>query len=466
MSSPPVRLLAAALSLCAVAGLLALGPATPGARAAGGARTFGGDAATSGADVTPPITTATGADALWHNAAVTVTLTASDEPGGSGMTGGAAKTEYQLDGGAWVAGTSVTSTSVTVAAPADHSGDGEHTVSYRSTDAAGNVEAARSVSVSIDTEGPTTSARPAAGRRGRAIAITYQVDDRLSPSAAAVAIVVRNAGGEVVKRFAVGTQAVGSRQAVAWLPAATGSYRYTVTAADLAGNRQVATGSARITVRSEWVVIGHSVRGRPIVAARYGEGHRHILVVGGTHGDEAGTAVATRFAEYVATHPSAVPAQAQIDVIRCLDPDGYALHTRGNARRVDLNRNLPTANWRGHLNHGDPASSLGLSGGSRPGSEPETKALLAYLQQGFAAVLSLHSHAGLLDSSGPGGRALARRMSALCGLPLGHLGYQTYITGSLGDYVPEEYGIPIVTVELRDAGFTAGLRSALLVVAR
>src|SRR5665647_3338198 len=83
----------------------------------------------------------------------------------------------------------------------------------------------------------------------------------------------------------------------------------------------------------------------------------------------------------------------------------------------------------------------------RPGSEPETKALLAYLKQGFAAVLSLHSRAGILDCNGPGGAALAKRMAALCRLPVGHLGYQPYITGSLGDYVPAKYGIPIITVE-------------------
>jgi len=215
-----------------------------------------------------------------------------------------------------------------------------------------------------------------------------------------------------------------------------------------------------------WSVIGSSLRGRPIVAARFGSGIRHVLIVGGVHGDEAGTAVATKFAAYLARHPEAVPAGAQIDVIRCLDPDGYALHTRGNARHVDLNRNLPTRNWRRRVSALEAAASLGLSGGREPGSEPETKALLAYLERGFDAVLSLHSHAGILDAGGPGGRALARRMSKVCGLPVGHLSYQASITGSLGDYVPAKYGIPIVTVELKSTKLGRGLRSALLVGAR
>ena len=216
----------------------------------------------------------------------------------------------------------------------------------------------------------------------------------------------------------------------------------------------------------DWSVIGRSLRGRPIVAARFGSGARHVLIVGGVHGDEAGTAVATKFAAYLARHPDAVPAGAQIDVIRCLNPDGYALHTRGNSRLVDLNRNLPTRNWRRRLKRGDPAASLGLSGGRRPGSEPETRALLAYLEGGFSAVVSLHSHAGIIDAGGPGGRTLARRMSRLCGLPMGHLSYQASITGSLGDYVPARYGVPIVTVELTSAKLGSGLRSALLVCAR
>jgi predicted deacylase len=215
-----------------------------------------------------------------------------------------------------------------------------------------------------------------------------------------------------------------------------------------------------------WSVVGHSVRGRPIVAALFGDGARRVLVIGGVHGDEAGTAVALQLARYLSSHPAAVPAGAQIEVIRCLNPDGYALRTRGDVRHVDLNRNLPTTDWRRRLKRGDPSSILGLNGGRRPGSEPETKALLGCLEQGFAVVVSLHSHAGILDPGGPGGKVLARRMSRLCGLPVGHLSYQASITGSLGEYVPARYEIPIITVELRSTRLGRRLRSALLVVAK
>jgi hypothetical protein len=108
----------------------------------------------------------------------------------------------------------------------------------------------------------------------------------------------------------------------------------------------------------------------------------------------------------------------------------------------------------------------GLTGGAGPGSEPETKALLAYLRSGFSVVVSLHSRAGILDCSGPGSLALGRRMSALCGLPVSKLWYDRYITGSLGRYVPERYHIPIVTVELLSAHLSFGMRAALLAAAR
>ena len=104
-------------------------------------------------DLTPPVTTAHGADAQWHRTAVTVTFTAVDEPGGSGMTGGSAKTEWSLDGGSWTEGTTCD-----VPAPADHTGDGEHAIAYRSCDAAGNLEETKTVTVRIDTTPPAVGA--------------------------------------------------------------------------------------------------------------------------------------------------------------------------------------------------------------------------------------------------------------------------------------------------------------------
>jgi hypothetical protein len=195
-------------------------------------------------DATAPTTTATGADNLWHNVPVGVTLSALDNVGGSGMVGGLAKTQYMLGAGAWSTGTSVT-----VPAPADHSGDGLQTLAYRSTDAAGNVETAKNLTVKIDTTGPVTAAKAARGKKRHAVTLRYRVDDALSPEATAVSIVVRNARGKTVKTIGVGTCSIGTWQSAKWTPRAKGTYRFTVFAEDLAGNVQTEAGSARVTVR-------------------------------------------------------------------------------------------------------------------------------------------------------------------------------------------------------------------------
>jgi len=91
------------------------------------------------ADVTGPATNG------WFTAAATVTLTATDNSGGSGV----ARTEYQIDAAtAWTAYTEP----VTVA------GDGTHEVRFRSVDGAGNVEAAKAVAVKVDATAPVTTA--------------------------------------------------------------------------------------------------------------------------------------------------------------------------------------------------------------------------------------------------------------------------------------------------------------------
>ena len=105
-----------------------------------------------GDDVNAPTTTATGFDSAWHSKAVTVSFAATDNPGGSGV----AYTEYSRDGGAtWIRGTSLT-----IAAPADHSSDGPQRIFFRSADKAGNLASTHRGAVKIDTRKP----RPLANR--------------------------------------------------------------------------------------------------------------------------------------------------------------------------------------------------------------------------------------------------------------------------------------------------------------
>jgi murein peptide amidase A len=209
------------------------------------------------------------------------------------------------------------------------------------------------------------------------------------------------------------------------------------------------------------VIIGRSRQGRRIVAARFGSGPRRLLVVGGVHGGEFGRPVAEHLIAYLAAHPQAVPPGSRIDVIPCLNPDGAALRRRGNARNVDLNRNFPTADWRHELRSGDPAAPE-CNGGTGPASEPETRALLGYLRHGFDGVVSLHSKGGFIDFNGPHGGRVAAVMSRASGLPVERIAYQGSITGSLGEYGPAAYHLPVITVELSRPRLTQGLIKAVL----
>ncbi len=94
-----------------------------------------------GADVIAPVTTATAPQGTVTTDA-TVTFAATDNQGGSGVSA----TYYTVDGGAQQKGNTVTLNT-----------SGTHTVSYWSTDWAGNTEQAHAVTVSIDKSADVTS---------------------------------------------------------------------------------------------------------------------------------------------------------------------------------------------------------------------------------------------------------------------------------------------------------------------
>ena len=92
-------------------------------------------------DATAPSAQVTGGDDVWHTAAVTVTLSASD------ATSGIASLEYRL-------GTSGGWTSVASGAEVTVSAEGTTTLQYRAADVAGNTTGVKEQTVKIDTVAP------------------------------------------------------------------------------------------------------------------------------------------------------------------------------------------------------------------------------------------------------------------------------------------------------------------------
>ncbi|HEY2054731.1 MAG TPA: M14 family zinc carboxypeptidase [Solirubrobacterales bacterium] len=162
----------------------------------------------------------------------------------------------------------------------------------------------------------------------------------------------------------------------------------------------------------EKVVLGRSVRGRPIVALLLGDldAARPLLVVGAIHGDEpAGIAIARD----LGSDPP--PRSGLIVTIPDLNPDGVAAGTRQNARGVDLNRNFPW-HWR-HLERlGDPQYS-----GPHPLSEPESRiAHSLILRRRPRITIWFHQPLGLVDESG-GNRRVEALLARHMRLPLRRL---------------------------------------------
>ena len=192
-----------------------------------------------GADTTPPVTRATGADARWHRRAVTIRLSAKDS-GRAGMIGGSAGTEYRIDKGVWLVGTTVA-----ISAPPSHADDGVHVIDYRSRDAACNVEHARRVTVMIDTAAPTPAAlgpRNKACRKGKTMSLPYSIADRKPGCGKARVTIVfyripAHGTALYLTQRHLGIKLTNHRYSFAFRCAlAKGYYLYMVKATDSAGN--------------------------------------------------------------------------------------------------------------------------------------------------------------------------------------------------------------------------------------
>ncbi len=177
------------------------------------------------------------------------------------------------------------------------------------------------------------------------------------------------------------------------------------------------------------------MQGRPIVAWHLGEpGKRRIVLVSSMHGNEHATS------QILARLRDGRRYVRGIDlwVVPTYNPDGVARGTRRNARGVDLNRNYP---YRWADLDGNYES------GPRPGSEPETRAMMAFLTRvDPRRVISFHQplHGVDTDTKDAGfARRLARRLK----LPTTRLDCGGLCHGTMTMWFNHEFEGSALTVE-------------------
>jgi hypothetical protein len=190
---------------------------------------------------------------------------------------------------------------------------------------------------------------------------------------------------------------------------------------------------------SKKVVIGRSVKDRPIKAYLLGEedAPNVYLVMGQMHGDEpAGRLVARD--RLLNKEPVK---DVALWVVPTMNPDGSIRGTRVNARGVDLNRNFPSKTW---VKQG---KGTRYWSGPRPASEPETRAIVRFFSEiQPRTIVSIHQPLRSVDFSG-GDRSVTRWLAEELKLPVADL--QVSGGGTMTSWYNREFPKKTaVTVEL------------------
>ena len=207
------------------------------------------------------------------------------------------------------------------------------------------------------------------------------------------------------------------------------------------------------------LTIGTSVQGRPLEVHRFGTGEIERLIVAGMHGGGEYNTIqlAGELIAYLAEHPEIVSPDVTLYILRSLNPDGEArAHThlgRANANGVDLNRNWD-ANWQATWPRTGCWTLTYVTGGKAPGSEPETQALMAFIQEHhFDGIINYHSAALGVFAGGLPPKdfsiRLAQAVAAVTTYRYPPIDTGCVYTGGFVDWAAER-GIAALDVELTD----------------
>ncbi len=228
--------------------------------------------------------------------------------------------------------------------------------------------------------------------------------------------------------------------------------------------REIATTAQELRWNAElcspgisWQVLGHSVQGRPLIAAQFGRpfSPNTTLILAAVHGDEITPVyLGLKVAQWLRERQGALSNQ-QVIIAPLVNPDGFLAkpRTRVNSRGVDLNRNFATRDWKPGRRGGDRRRFPG----SKAQSEPETLFQLELIRRFKPQkILSIHSPLNFLDYDGPTQISLKRfpRDYVRSCLDLRkelRASSSGFFPGSLGNLAGRELGIPVVTLELPTA---------------
>jgi hypothetical protein len=199
-------------------------------------------------DETAPTIHLEGEQPGWHKRGVQLTLSAEDYTGGVGVD----FTEFKVDNGSWMR-----SEQPLIPAPPDHSNDGEHVISCRAVDRAGNVGAIQTATVRIDTTPPEPRALgpgEKSCRTGSTIGLMYSLEDHKPGSGSARVRIALNriplhGVAKLVTVRSVGAKATNHRYSYAFhCTLAAGYCLWMVKATDAAGNKSLTSVNPRSAV--------------------------------------------------------------------------------------------------------------------------------------------------------------------------------------------------------------------------
>ncbi len=204
-------------------------------------------------------------------------------------------------------------------------------------------------------------------------------------------------------------------------------------------------------------IIGYSTEGSPLEVYTFGSGAQERMIVAGIHGgDEWNTVtLANQLIEYLNEDSSLVPKNVKLYILPNLNPDGegraHNKYGHVNHTGVDLNRNFPV-NWRKDWDRAGCWNYTPTSGGTEPGSEAETQALMTFISSHhIQALISYHSAAlGIFPGGFPpdGSSArLAEALAAVSSYRFPPLDTGCTYSGTLADYAVSK-GSAAVDLEL------------------